>query len=306
MGEDALKPRAKPVRQSGILIFDKPSGLTSRALVDRVVRVIPRVKVGHAGTLDPLASGLLIVCIGAATRLVEMLQQLPKSYQTKIRLGARSDTLDADGRILSDSSARIPSADEVERVLLPLLGQVAQQPPEYSALKIKGRRAYDLARTGHALELAPRRVRIDRLAVLRFDWPCLELEIDCGSGTYIRSIARDIGEALACGGYVETLVRTRIGPFTLEQAVDPAELSAESIDRHLRPALDAVPGLPRLVLDARELDAVAHGRRLVVSELVDPPLRAAQVALVDSAGSLVALGEFDADRRWLQPRKVFV
>ncbi len=122
-----------------------------------------------------------------------------------------------------------PSRD-VQEVLPPFLGQVAQQPPDYSALKVKGRRAYDLARAGQAVELTPRMVRIDRLVVLRYDWPLLELEIDCGSGTYIRSIARDVGEALGCGGYVETLIRTRIGPFTLDQAVDPFD-AIDGLDR---------------------------------------------------------------------------
>src|SRR5438445_11555994 len=131
-----------------------------------------------------------------------------------------------------------------------------QMPPDYSALKVGGRRAYDLARAGRPVELAPRRVRIDRIDVLHYDWPRLELAIDCGSGTYIRSIARDVGEALGCGGLVETLIRTRIGPFTIEQALDLRELSAESLPGHLRPALDAVAELPRLVLDPRQVAAV--------------------------------------------------
>ena len=204
----------------------------------------------------------MLICIGAATRLVEMLQQPSKSYRTKICLGARSDTLDADGRITFEPSARAPSAEEVKSALVPLVGEVLQKPPDYSALKIQGRRADDLARAGRALELAPRTVRIDEIAVLGYAWPHVELEVVCGSGTYIRSIARDLGEALACGGYVASLVRTRIGPFLLEHALDASALSTESIQRHLRPALDAVAGLPRLVLESHELEAITHGRRL--------------------------------------------
>jgi len=306
METDEPRKPAEPAAVMGILILNKPSGITSRKLVDRVARLVPRIKVGHAGTLDPLASGILIVCVGAATRLVETLQELPKSYRSVVRLGARSDTLDADGRIVAEPCPRVPSPLDVENALPPFLGQIVQRPPDYSALKIKGRRAYDLARAGHAVELAPRPVRIDHIAVLRYAWPLLELEIDCGSGTYIRSIARDLGEALACGGFVENLVRTRVGPFTLERAVGPEDLSTESIDRHLRPALDAVPNLPRLVLDPSQLESIVHGRRLTAAELGSPRIPAGRVALLDSAGNLVALGDLDPREGWLQPRKVLI
>jgi len=306
MGTNEVRKPAEPAAAMGILILNKPGGITSRDLVNRVARLLPRIKVGHAGTLDPLASGILIVCVGAATRLVEALQQLPKSYRTVFRLGARSDTLDADGRIVALPCPRVPSPLEVEHLLPRFLGQVVQKPPDYSALKIKGRRAYDLARAGRAVELAPRLVRIDQIALVRYSWPHLELDIDCGSGTYIRSIARDLGEALSCGALVETLVRTRVGPFLLAQAVDPADLSTESIGRHLRPALDAVPDWPRLVLESRQLESVVHGRRLTPGEMGSPPIAAGWVALLDSAGNLVALGELDSRDGWLQPRKVLI
>jgi tRNA pseudouridine55 synthase len=293
-------------RAMGILIVNKPSGPTSRDMVDQVARLFPHTKVGHAGTLDPRASGILVICVGAATRLVEALQRLSKSYRTVVRLGARSDTLDADGRIVEESSPRVPSASEIELVVQANRGVVVQQPPEFSALKVKGRRAYDLARAGQLVELAARPVRIDRIAVVRYHWPNLELEIDCGSGTFIRSIARDIGEALACGGLVETLTRTRIGPFTLDAAVEPAHLAGLLIDRQLRPALDAVPDLPRIVLDTPQLEAVVHGRRLSAAELGDPTVRAKELALLDRAGNLVALARFDHPDGWLQPTKVLI
>jgi tRNA pseudouridine55 synthase len=305
---------ANPTRRSvvdraatGILILNKPSGITSRKLVDQVARLLPRSKVGHAGTLDPLATGILIVCIGPATRLVENLQDLPKSYQTLIRLGARSDTLDADGRIEVEPAPRIPTLTEIDVAIRPLVGLVAQQPPAYSALKIQGKRAYDLARAGETPELAARPVRIDQIVVKDFTWPYLELEIDCGGGTYIRSIARDIGDALQCGGYVATLVRHRTGPFTLAQAVDPGTLSAESLAGLLRPALDAVPNLPRLELDLAQVEAIAQGKRLSTRDLrLEPPSPAGPVALVDAEGTLIALGEVDPEQAWVQPRKVLV
>jgi tRNA pseudouridine55 synthase len=289
----------------GILVVDKPRGMTSRAVVDRVLRLVGRVKVGHAGTLDPLASGVLVVCIGPATRLVEEIQALPKSYRTVVRLGARSDTLDADGRIECVENPRVPSPDELAPALAPLVGDVDQVPPEYSALKIGGRRAYDLARSGHAVALAARRVRIDRIAVIRYAWPHLELEIDCGSGTYIRSIARDVGEALGCGGLVDVLVRTRIGPFSLAAAADLDGLSAGSVASWLRPAVEAVAGLPRLVLDPNQVAAIAAGRRLPAGLEIAAGLAPGPIALLDPDGRLAALGELDQAGEWIQPRKVF-
>ena len=207
----------------------------------------------------------------------------------------------------SSRSPTVPSSDRGRAGRLPACwARSIQQPPAYSALKIKGQRAYDLARAGQAVELAPRLVRIDRIAVLRYAWPHLELEIDCGSGTYIRSIARDIGEALGCGGLVETLVRTRIGPFTLEQAVDPADLSTESIDRHLRPALDAVADLPRLVLDARSgrsrRPGPAADRRETCGESAHPrrPGRTARFRRASWSPWASSI----PTRGWVQPRKV--
>ena len=182
-----------------------------------------------------------------------------------------------------------------------------QRPPAFSAIKIQGKRAYDLARAGQTIELAPRLVRIDRIAVIDYTWPHLELEIDCGGGTYIRSIARDIGDALGCGGYVETLVRTRTGPFTLEQAIDPAALSAESVHALLRPALDAVPtcrGWSSTPVRSRRSPR-ASGCRLETCR-VSSTSSAGQVALLDSEGTLIALGELDLEQGWLQPRKVLV
>ncbi len=196
---------------------------------------------------------------------------------------------------------------EIEQAVLPLSGMVSQTPPAYSAKKIQGKRAYDLARAGQTLEMTPRTVRIDQIAVIDYAWPHLELGIDCGGGTYIRSIARDIGEALGCGGLVQALSRTRIGPFTLDQAVDVVALTAESILDQLRPAVDAVPHLPRLALGAGQVEAVVQGKRLATRDLPGEWDHASgQLALVDSAGKLIALGELDLAHGWIQPRKVLV
>ncbi len=289
----------------GILNVNKPQGVTSRAVVDRVARLIGQAKAGHAGTLDPLATGVLVVCVGPATRLVDWIQRLPKTYRTVILLGARSDTLDADGRIEYLAAPTVPPPEAIQAAILPLLGETEQMPPDYSALKVKGRRAYDLARAGQSVELAPRCVRIDRIAVVDYQWPRLELEVDCGAGTYIRSIARDVGEALGCGGLVETLIRTRIGSFTLEHAVNLDELSAESLADRLQPPLDALADLPRLRLDPDQVAAVTNGRRLNPRDFPDPDIPAGEVALLDPEGRLLALAESNPSEGWIQPRKVF-
>ena len=303
-GLDAGKKR--PALE-GIIVLDKPTGPTSRDLVNRVTALLPRVKVGHAGTLDPLATGILVVCVGVATRLTEIIQHLSKSYKTVVRLGARSDTHDALGQITAENAPKVPSMFDLQQALAPLVGNVMQQPPEYSALKLKGKRAYDLARAGQVVELAPRLVQIDRIEVLAYTWPLLELEIDCSKGTYIRAIARDMGEALGCGGYVETLERTRIGPFTREQAIDPRELSGEKIRSLIRPPLEAVAHLKKFVIDAAAIEAVVQGRTVAMPEdMGAAELEGGLVALLDQDSRLVALAEPDFAQRRLQPRKVLI
>jgi tRNA pseudouridine55 synthase len=304
-----LHQRAGTNRQDseGILVVDKPSGMTSRAVVDLIARGLPGNKVGHSGTLDPLASGVLVICAGAATRLVEAIQGMHKSYKTVIRLGARSDTLDADGCIQDVENPPIPSTSQVECALESMSGSVLQKPPEFSALKVKGKRAYDLARAGHRVELAPRLVRIDLIAVLSYAWPFLALRVDCAGGTYIRSIARDVGEVLGCGGYLKTLVRTRVGPFTLEGAVTVEALSAVgAIFRHLRPAIEAVPDFPRVILNQSQVDAISCGRRLKSSDLASSVDLTGDVALVSEDGRLVALARSNPQEGWIQPCKVFL
>ncbi len=294
-----------PPHPAGILVLNKPGGVTSRQVVDTVARLLPRTKVGHAGTLDPLATGILVVCVGHATRLVANVQEMSKSYEAIIRLDGRSNTLDADGEIVDVACAEVPNRAAIEEAIRPLTGEIVQRPPAYSALKIKGKRAYDLARAGQAVEPEPRTVRIDRITVNSYEWPRLRIEVDCGSGTYIRSIARDLGDALQCGGYIETLVRTRTGPFTLDQAIDPENLTAASIVGLLRPTRDAVPDLQALTLDADQLDQIGQGKRLLIHDMrPEFASHRGELALINSAGVLVAIAELDAERAWIQPRKV--
>lgn len=289
----------------GFLNLDKPIGITSRDAVDLVVRVVGRrTKVGHAGTLDPLASGVLVVAVGSATRLIERVQAQAKAYRATIRLGARSDTLDADGTVVEEVGPRVPGEAEVREALATQVGTIRQVPPQFSALKVGGRRAYDLARAGRAVELEARPVRVDRVELVAYEWPRLEVEVDCGAGTYIRSIARDVGEALGCGGLIEVLTRTRIGAFRLAEAVDPRGLSAEAVPGLLRPMTEAVPELPRVRLDAGQAALVARGQALDPRRLApEPP--AGELALVGPGGDLIALAEHDGRGGRVVPRRVF-
>jgi tRNA pseudouridine55 synthase len=290
---------------TGLLNLDKPPGLTSRDAVNRIVRLVGRkTKVGHAGTLDPLASGVLVVAIGAATRLIERVQAQAKSYRAVIRLGARSDTLDADGTIEEVSDPPVPDEATLRGALAAQVGEIAQVPPQYSALKVGGRRAYDLAREGRHAELTARPVRIDRIELIRFAWPNMEIDVDCGSGTYIRSVARDVGDALGCGGLITLLRRTAVGVFRIEDAIALDSLTVESLPAHLRPLTDAVPGLPRAGLDEAQAHLITQGRALDAHRLnpIPPP---GELALLGPDGTLIALAEHDPRTHLVQPRRVF-
>lgn len=212
-------------RVEGILPIDKPAGLSSARAVAIVKRELPRgTKIGHAGTLDPFATGLLLLLIGRATRLCESLMDLPKRYEAVVRFGVTSPTDDPESPMTPVPGARPISRQELERATRAFVGRIMQRPPAYSAMKVGGRRAYDLARTGRPVDLPPRPVRVDAMELLDFNWPQARLRIDCGRGTYIRSLARDLGESLGCGGCLTELVRAQIGPFTLENATALAEI----------------------------------------------------------------------------------
>jgi tRNA pseudouridine55 synthase len=275
----------------GILNIRKPTGRTSRAAVDCIQRLAPGVKAGHAGTLDPLATGVLVICVGRATRLIQYIQQMPKSYRTTFRLGCRSDTDDIEGQVLPLEKAPRPSPAMVDRVLPQFVGDIQQRPPTHSAVKIAGRRAYALARRGEAVELAPRTVTIHRLAVRRYEYPDLELEIECGSGTYVRALGRDIGAELGTAAVTTALERTAIGPFRVEDSVAPTELTVQSLQQHLQPALAAVPDLPQVEVTDAQFTELRHGRPIARPASAHGSLKTipAEWAAVDGSGRLLAI-----------------
>ncbi len=286
----------------GLLVLDKPAGLTSRAALDRALRWFPRgTRMGHTGTLDPLATGVLVLCLDAATRLAEYVQRMGKTYRAGLLLGARSDTDDADGTVTPVAGAAAPGEAALRECLAGFVGTVAQVPPAFSAAKVTGRRAYDLARQGKDVELSARLVQIYGIDVLRYAWPHLELKVRCGKGTYVRSLARDLGERLGCGALVAMLRRTRVGPFTVEEAV-PLEAPPEQARARLLPAGLAVAELPRVTLPAREVRQLRQGQAAAM-----PPDFAAEgeeVAVFNEAGELVAVAAPDRARRQLLPAKV--
>ncbi len=220
---------------TGILNIDKPPGISSAAAVGRVKRLLPRgTKVGHAGTLDPFATGVLLVLVGKATRCCELLMGRAKEYETVVRLDATTPTLDPTVAP-EPVDCRPVSLEQVNAVLPQFTGNILQVPPAFSALKIGGRRAYQLARDGKHVALEARPVRVDEMHIVQYEWPLLTLRIRCGRGVYIRSLARDIGAALECGGMLTQLRRTRVEPYAAADGVQLNDLSAEHLADHLHP-----------------------------------------------------------------------
>lgn len=212
----------------GQILVDKPEGWTSYDVIRALQPLFPSYKVGHTGTLDPLATGLLILCVGRATRLVPFFQELPKEYRTTIKLGAVTETDDREGE--EQFRCTVPSIDreQLQRVLQKFIGTIWQVPPRYSAIKKRGQRSYKQARQGKSVALEPRLVEIFSIEILALSLPFVELYVRCGKGVYIRSLARDIGEALGTGGYVYALRRTAIGPFSVSSALKPAEIQTQA------------------------------------------------------------------------------
>lgn len=284
----------------GFLNINKPVGPSSHAIVNHVRRQAGRgIKVGHAGTLDPFAQGVLVVCLGAACRLAEYVQAQYKEYRTEIILGAASDTDDVRGVITPTPGASAPSDAAIAAAVRAQIGTIQQVPPDHSAVHVEGQRAYHLARAGQAVSLTARPVDILDVRVLEYRYPILDIEVACGSGTYIRSIARDIGRALGIGGYCAKLVRTRIGPFRIEQAGDPDSIR---IPQDVIAPSAGLPDFPTVRLDQRDILTVRYGKTVALT----CPAVTGEVAITDTAGQWIALGEVSADGLTVKPVKVFV
>ncbi|MCA9196376.1 MAG: tRNA pseudouridine(55) synthase TruB [Planctomycetales bacterium] len=286
---------------SGFLNVNKPAGVTSRDIVNQVQRLFGgrRTKVGHAGTLDPLATGVLVVAVGQATRLVEYVQQMRKTYVAKFLLGRHSDTEDIEGTVVEQSDATVPSEAELRYSLPPFVGQILQRPPVYSALKVNGQRAYALARKGESVQLDARPIQIYSLELERFQYPEMQLRIECGSGTYVRSLGRDIAESLRTSAIMSELVRTQIGAFHQSNSLDPLLFSPGYLQSHLQPLVMATNELTQIPLDSHQQHEIQFGRSISVQTHVQD-----EFAALDANGHLLAIMDRSQSGHW-RPKKNF-
>jgi tRNA pseudouridine55 synthase len=288
---------------SGVLVVDKPIGLTSHDVVQIVRKGTNIRRAGHTGTLDPRASGVLVILIGPAVRLSEYVSASDKRYQAIVRLGASTDTYDADGRITSSAPVTI-SEEQFEDSLGQFIGEIEQVPPPYSAVKVKGRKAYEMAREGEEVDLQPRKIKVYNLELLEWAPPEAVIDVYCSSGTYVRSLAHDLGNALGCGAHLVGLRRTKSGRFTLRDAV-PLRRLRDSFEagnwyQYLIPAAEALSDWPAVELGVDQVEAIRHGHR-VAAEIGSTGWSRG----ISEQGELVALMEIDAETQEWQPRKVF-
>lgn len=292
------------MKDFGIMVVDKPVGPTSHQIVSIVRRGTGIRKVGHAGTLDPRATGVLVLCLGRATRLSEYLSTSEKRYLAVIRFGASTRTYDSEGDIVHETGSA-PKRKDIEEALSEFRGEISQVPPPYSAIKVQGKRAYRLAREGKPPELDARKVIIHELKLVRYKQPDLSLEIECSAGTYIRSIAHDLGEMLSTGAHLAELKRLKAGPFTLDDAVPLPKLEVgfmvDKWERYVIPAADALPEFPVVNISQKNLDLIRHGHRIPAE-----PSSSGMARGISSEGELVAILEAVEDGTHWHPRKVFL
>ena len=289
---------------SGWLVVDKPAGMTSAALVNKVKWAFDAKKAGHAGTLDPEATGVLAIALGEATKTVPYITDAMKAYRFTVRLGQSTNTDDAEGEVIAES-ARRPSDEEIRAALPDFVGEISQVPPQFSAVKVDGERAYKLARAGQAMELAARPLWVDSLTMLtRLDPDHLELELVCGKGGYVRSIARDLGEALGCYGHVTALRRIWSGPFEAEDGISPDLLQrlakSPELDDYLLPVETGLTDLPELRCTAEGAARLRHGNPGMV---VTSDAEYGEEAWASHDGKAVAIGIYRAGE--LHPSRVF-
>ena len=297
----------------GIVSINKATGMTSHDVVAKVRKLLKQKRVGHAGTLDPAASGVLPICVGLGTRVAEYLSESGKEYEATITFGIVTDTYDAEGEIVRTHDASHLTAQHVSALFPRFLGPQLQYPPRYSAIKLQGQPAYKRVRAGEDVTLAARPIEISQLQLL--DWqagttPRATVAVTCSKGTYIRSLAYDIGEQLGCGAHLSALIRTRSGPFTLAESVtldDIAHALAQGTLARLLVSPDRVlANYPALFLDETTTAAVLHGNPFQYASTIPLPVPAATLARVyDTEGHFLAIATWDAQREHWQPKKVF-
>ena len=269
---------------TGVIPVDKPPGITSRKVVDIVGRAAGMKSVGHAGTLDPLASGVVVVCLGHATKLVDYLHAQSKAYSATFLLGRSSPSDDFETPIETEPDPRVPTVEELEAAAGDFRGDILQRPCDYSAIHVDGKRAYRLARKGKPVEMKARPVRIERLEITDYQWPRLAVEIECSAGTFIRAIGRDLAVTLGTHAVMESLRRTHVGPYEIDSAVPLSSIEPATLPGLLLPPLTALPHLPRVTLTGEILDSAVRGGLLPPDTVVGE-----RAAAVDGDGVLVGI-----------------
>lgn len=294
---------------AGILNVDKPPGITSHDVVDAVRRLTGQRKVGHAGTLDPMATGVLLLCLGKATRVSEYLMAGCKRYRATIVFGTETDTYDAQGQVVRTGGRTDYDLGEIQTALESFRGSIDQIPPMYSALKLNGEALYKLARQGKTVAREPRPVEVYSIDLLDWTIPALTIEISCSSGTYVRSLAHDLGKQLGGGGHLAALVRLQSGSFSLEEAVS-LDLLEEAFqhgcgEKHVLPMDEGLLDWPALILDGERAARVVHGQ-MVTGQPVASPHDGMLCRAYDSQGAFVAILAFHTRSGLWRPKKVFV
>ncbi len=273
--------------RDGFLLVRKPKERTSFQALSPIKKLFPRTKIGHTGTLDRFAEGLLVVLCGRMTKLTPLLTGLDKTYVGEICFGRETATLDPEGETTAE--AEVPSPDAMREAITSFVGSIDQIPPQYSAIHVDGERAYRAARAGRSVTIAPRRVKIHRIEVLDIDPPYARVRVDCSSGTYIRALARDIGRASGSCAYLSNLLRTRVGPFSLSDATPPEEITPSNL-QPWDACLDRFPEIDRLQADPRALRRLSHGGTICDEDFDHIPADG-RAAIYDSEGSFLALVE---------------
>jgi len=292
---------------NGVLIIDKPQGWTSHDVVNKCRSILQERQIGHTGTLDPLATGVLVLCIGKATKIVRYLEADDKEYTAELKLGSTTDTQDADGKVLEARVYSPPSTDQVRDVMNSFQGSMHQRPPAFSALKVNGVPSYRLARQGTLQELAKRPVTVHEIRLLDYVDPIARFTVRCSKGTYVRTLCADMGERLGMGAHLISLIRTRSGRFGLEQAltIEQAESLAHTgqAEQALIPLTEALGGLPFMIIEESDARRMAHGNAVIVESGIELPALSGPVRVLGRDGRLLAVARAGDDM--LRPEVVF-
>lgn len=290
------------MRLRGILLVNKPTDITSYDVIRKLKSFFPNNKIGHAGTLDPIADGLLLILFNEATKIAHYLSSADKEYVAKIRLGLITDTDDITGKIIAQEEPLNITTKQIENALSLVSAKKEQIPPKFSALRLQGQRAYKLARKGVDFTLRPRTIDIKSIQLIEFSLPIITIKLLVSKGTYIRAIARDLGEILGCGATLQNLTRTQIGKFSLANAINLAEISPEKIHNYLYPINDALAEIPAITANQKQLEKLLNGQPILFDQNDYFKNEASTVRIIDNNDRLLILAQLKNNK--LYPNRV--